>query len=188
MVLTGYEPHAYLTLHTSYQFHTSLLKKNHLTNLSTLPYPITQSWEFSIPIPHWILHFFHIEGGLLITLKIMISAHRENEEQNLFIIEICFIWQSERSLPPCLIETSEIIFGYLWRNDYYRINKNLIVRTPSEGSSHTGSITPVDPETPELHEVQLPLSPIPEILELPGIAEFDCRTEILCQGIEDHNC
>ena len=48
------------------------IKRIILPNLSKLPTPITQSWEFTIPIPHWILHFFHIEGGLLITFKITI--------------------------------------------------------------------------------------------------------------------
>ena len=50
-------------------------KKNHLINLSKLPTPITQTWEFTIPILHWILHLFHIEGGLLITFHITILAH-----------------------------------------------------------------------------------------------------------------
>ena len=63
----------------------------------------------------------------------------------------------------------------------------MIVRTPSEGSSHTGSITPVDPKTPELTEVQLPPSPIPEMTEIPGITEFNHRTKALHQRIEDHN-
>ena len=63
----------------------------------------------------------------------------------------------------------------------------MITCTPSEGSSHEGSLTPVDPETPELHKVQLPPSPIPEIPELPGIAEFNRRTEALRQRVEDHN-
>ena len=123
----------------------------------------------------------------MITFKVTISTHRENEDFNSFIIKVKFRWQSERSLPPRTIEESEIVFGYLWPNLYYEIDENLIVHTPSEGSSHTGSLTPVDPETPELHKVQLPPSPIPEILALPGIAEFDRRTEELHRRIEDHN-
>ena len=105
--------------------------------------------------------------------------HRENKEFNSFIIKGKFRRRSERSIPPCLIEESEIVFGYLWPNLYYKIDENLIVHTPSEGSSHTGSLRLADPETPELHEVQLPPSPIPEILELPGIAKFNRRTEAL---------
>ena len=64
----------------------------------------------------------------------------------------------------------------------------MIVCTPSEGSSNTGSITLVDPKTPELHKVQLPPLPIPEIPEIPGITEFNRRTEALRQRVKDHNC
>ena len=152
-----------------------------------MPYPITQSWVFSIPIPHWILHFFHIKGGLLITFRVTISAHQENEEYNSYILEVSFRRRSERLLPPRTIEESEIVFGYLWPNAYYKIDENLIVRTLSEGSSHTGSLTPVDPETPELQEVQLPPPPILEIPEIPGIAKFNQRTKALLQRIEDRN-
>ena len=63
----------------------------------------------------------------------------------------------------------------------------MIVRTLSEGSCNTGSLTPVDPELPELHKVQLPPLPIPRILELPGIAEFNRRTEALHQRVENFN-
>ena len=63
----------------------------------------------------------------------------------------------------------------------------MIVRTPSEGSTNSGSITPVNPKTPELHEVPLPPIPIPEIPEIPGIAEFNCRTEALRQRVEAFN-
>ena len=157
-----------------YSFHfTLLLKKNHLTNLSILPYPITQTWEFSIPIPHWILHFFHIEGGLLITINVTISAHRETEENNSFILEVTFRQRSERSLPPHTIEELTIVFRYLWPNQYYKIEEDLIICTPSRGSSSTGSTTLVDPLSLELTEVPLPLSPIPEIPNIPGIADFN---------------
>ena len=111
------------------------------------------------------------------------------EENNFFYIEIGFTNRSERLYHPHPFEEAEIVFGYLWPNPYYQIDKNLIVRTPSAETS-TGSNTPVDPETPELqplHEVQLPPSPIPEIPELPCIAEFNRRTEALCQRVEDHN-
>ena len=91
------------------------------------------------------------------------------------------------NLPPHLIEESEIVFGFLWPNQYYQIDEDLIVHTPSEGSTNSGSITPVDPETPELHEVPLPPAPIPEIPEIPGIAEFNRRTEALCQRVEAFN-
>ena len=87
-----------------------------------------------------------------------------------------------------MFEQSEIVLGYLWPNNYYQIDKNLIIHTPSEVSSHTGSLTLVDPETPELTEVQLPSSPIPKIPEISGIAEFNHRTKALGQIVKDHNC
>ena len=142
---------------------TSLHKRNRLTNLSTLPYLITQSWSFTVPIPHWILHFFHIEGGLLITIQLTISANQTEEEFNSFTIGIIFRWRTERSIPPHPIEESRIVFGYLWPNLYYQIKEDLIVCTPSRGSIVTGvttsgTTTPVDPPSPpeELHKVPLP--------------------------------
>ena len=80
-----------------------------------------------------------------------------------------------------------IVFGYLWPNQYYKIEEDLIVCTPSRGSSATGSITPVDPLSPELAEVPLPPSPIPEVPNILGITDFNRRTEIFCQRIEAHN-
>ena len=159
------------TLIWPYQVQTvqTLLRiKNHLTKLSTLPYPITQSWEFTIPIPHWILHFFHIEEGLLITFHITISAHRTAEEFNSFAIGIFFRQRSERSIPPHLMEDSRIVFGYLWPNLYYQIEEDLIVWTPSRGSIVTGvttsgTTTPVDLLSPKYmifeppHQVHIPI-------------------------------
>ena len=100
---------------------TLLQIKNRLTKLSTLPYPITQSWEFTIPIPHWILRFFHIEGGLLIIFQITISTHWEVDKFNSFTIGIIFRQRTERSLPPHPIKEGRIVFGYLWPNPYYQI-------------------------------------------------------------------
>ena len=145
-----------------------------------MPYPITQSWEFTIPIPHWILHFFHIEGGVLITINFTISAHREAEEFNSFILKTIFRWRTEGSLPPHLIEEVRIIFGYLWPNPYYQIEEDLIICTPSRSSIVTGVTTSgmtilVDPLSPpqELHEVPLPPAPLPKLPELPGISNFN---------------
>ena len=133
---------------------------------------------------------FRSERGLLITIRVSISANQQTEENNFFYIEISFRHRSERLFRPHRIKEAEIVFGYLWPNPYYRINENLIIHTLSEESSPSGTIMPVDPEfpeLPELHEVQLPPSPIPEILELPGITEFNRRTEALHQRVEDHN-
>ena len=129
------------TLIWPYQVHWSwhrFTKKNRLTNLSKLPTPITRSWEFTIPIPHWVLHFFHIEEGLLITFHITISAHWTEEEFNSFTVRIFFRWRTERSIPPHLIKESRIVLGYQWPNRYYQIEEDLIVHTPSRGSSVTG--------------------------------------------------
>ena len=86
-----------------------------------------------------------------------------------------------------MIEESTIVFRYLWPNPYYEIEEDLIICTPSTGSSTTGSITLVDPLSPELTEVPLPPSPIPKIPNIPGIADFNRWTKILCQSIEAHN-
>ena len=55
-----------------------------------MPQPITQAWELTIPIPSWVLAFFHIKRGLLITFEITISVHQEMEEDNSFSIKIYF--------------------------------------------------------------------------------------------------
>ena len=178
------------------QFRHRFTKKNHLTNLSKLPMSITRSWEFTIPIPHCILHFFHIEEGLLITFHITILAHWTAEEFNSFAIGIFFRWRSERSLPPHQIKESRIVLGYQWPNLYHQIEEDLIVRTPSRSSSVTGvrtsgTTTLVDPPSEEveeqLHKIPLPPDPLPKIEGLPSVSDINCRTEELQQRIEAHN-
>ena len=83
--------------------------------------PISQTWELTVPIPHWILNFFYIEGGLLITFEVTISAHREAEECNTFSITIIFRWRTEGTLTPHPIENLRIVLGYLWPNPYYQV-------------------------------------------------------------------
>ena len=141
-----------------------------------------------------MLHFFQIKGGLLITFQVTISAYRTVEEFNSFTIGIFFRRRTERSLPPHSIEDSRIVFGYLWPNLYYQIEKDLIVRTQSRGSIVTGvttsgTTTLVDPLSPpeELHKVPLPPAPLPELPELPGISGFNQRVEELRQRVEAHN-
>ena len=172
-------------------------QKNRLTKLFKLPTPITRSWEFTIPIPWWILHFFHLEEGLLIIFHITISAYRSTEDFNSFAIGIFFRRRSERSLPPHQIEESRIVLGYQWPNLYYQIEEDLIVHTPSRSSSVTGvrtsgTTTPVDPSSEEveeeqLHEILLPPDPLPEIEGLPSVSDINHRTEELRQRIEAHN-
>ena len=158
-----------------------------------MPQPITQVWELTIPIPHWILNFFHIKGGLLITFKVTILAHQEAEEHNTFSIEIIFRWRMV-TLFPHPIENSRIIFGYLWPNPYHQIAEEeetactLSRVSPTTEVTASRESTPVNPESPSesLHEVT-ELPPIlPELPELPGSANYNQRVEALQQRIKEH--
>ena len=93
-----------------------------------------------------------------------------------------------------MIKNSRIVFGYLWPNLYYQIEEDLIVCTLSRCSSVTGvtnlgTTTPLDLPSPpqELHEIPLPPPALPKLPALPGIADFNQRTEALCQRIIEHN-
>ena len=115
----------------------------------------------------------------MITFQLTILAHRMVEEFNSFTIGIIFKQRTERSIPPHLIEDSRIVFGYLWPNLYYQIEEDLIVHTPSRGSSVTGvttsgTTTPVDPPSPpeELHKVPLPPDPLPNLKSLTSTEEL----------------
>ena len=168
--------------------------KNRLKNLSKLPQPITQAWQLTIPIPGWILAFFHIKRGLLITLEITISAHWEAEEENSFTIEIFFRRVIEGTLIPQSIEELRIVFGYLWPNPYYQTADKETARAPSRVSLVTGVTMPWDttmepspsPEE-ELQEVPLPPPILPELPELPGIADYNWRVVALWQRVKSHN-
>ena len=131
----------------------------------------------------------------MITFHITISAHRTAEEFNSFAVGIFLRRRSERSLPPHQIKESRIVLGYQWPNLYYQIGEDLIVRTPSRGSSTTGvtasgTTTPVDllsEEEEQLHEIPFPPDPLPEIEGLPSVSDINRRTEELRQQIEAHN-
>ena len=93
-----------------------------------------------------------------------------------------------------MIEESRIVLGYQWPNLYYQIKEDLIVHTPSRGSSVTGvrtsgTTTPVDlpSEEEELHKIPLPPDPLPDIPGLPSISNINRRTAELRQRIEAHN-
>ena len=105
-----------------------------------MPQPITQAWELTIPIPWWILDFYHIKRGLLITLEVEISAHRETEEDNSFSLVIYFRRVIEGTITPQTIESSRIIFGYLWPNPYYQIPETVTARAPSRVSLELGEL------------------------------------------------
>ena len=157
--------------------------KNHLTNLFTQPHPISQTWELTIPIPHWILAFFHIKGGLLITFEVTISAHQTAEEYNAFTVEIIFR-QHQNIIYLHLIENSRIVLWYLWPNPYYQIDEEEILCAPirvslatevTASDSPTEVNTPSPPSTPEhLHKLELPV-PIPtkNLPPLPGIDDYN---------------
>ena len=134
-----------------------------------MPHPISQTWELTIPIPHWILAFFHIEGGLLITFEVTISTHQTLETFNTLALEITFHWHLN-NLFPHPIEELRIVLGYLWPNPYYQVEEEEeIVHTPSRVSLATGVTasesstyvnTPSLPSTPEiLPQSELPVPP-----------------------------
>ena len=108
-----------------------------------MPPHITRTWEVTLPIPHWILQFFHIKGGLIIRIKTSISAHRTEEEFNSFSIEVFF--RKYISIPfPHQIEELRIVFGYLWPNQFYQEDPERADHTPSRVSLVTGVTTSED--------------------------------------------
>ena len=119
------------------------------------------------------------------------------EAFNSFAIGIFFRRQTDVFNPLHQIEESRIVLGYQWPNLYYQIEEDLIVHTPSRGSSVTGvrtsgTTTPVDPPSEEvdeeqLHEIPLPPDPLPGIEGLPPVSDINRRTEELRQRIEAHN-
>ena len=157
-----------------------MLNKKHLKNLSITPQPITQAWELTIPTPWWILHFYHIERGLLITLEVEILAHRETEEDNSFSLIIYFRRVIKGTIIPQTIELLRIIFGYLWPNPYYQIPDTETACAPSRvslelGKLPTGFSSPAPSPPEELQEVPLPSPELPELPGLPGSTEFNQR-------------
>ena len=150
-----------------------------------MPQPITQAWELTIPIPWRILDFYHIERGLLITLKITILAHREEEQDNSFSIEIYFRRIIKGMQIPQTIEDLRIVFGYLWPNPYYQIPETETARAPSrvsleQGELPTGFSSPAPSPSPqeELRVVPPPPPILPEF-DFPGVPEFNQRVRAL---------
>ena len=159
-----------------------------------MPQPITQAWELTIPIPSWVLAFFHIERGLLITFEITISAYWEAEEDNSFSIKIYFRRVIPGTLIPQTIKESRIVFGYLWPNPYYQTPEEQTASTPSRVSLATGVTAsgfslpePSPSPQEELWEVPLPPPTLPELPELPGISDYNHHVEALQQRVIAHN-
>ena len=140
------------------------------------------------------LSFFHIERGLLITLEITISAHREEEQDNSFTIKIYFRRVIKGTLIPQAIEDLRIVFGYLWPNPYYQTQEEVTARAPSRVSLATGVTAsgfslpePSPSPQEELREVPLPPPILPELPELPGISDYNRQVEALQQRVVAHN-
>ena len=159
-----------------------------------MPQPITQAWGLTIPIPWWILDFYHIKRGLLITLEVEISAHREMEEDNSFSLIIYFRRVIKGTIIPQTIESSTIIFGYLWPNPYYQIPETETACTPSRVSLELGelptgfsspALSPSPPE--ELREVPQTPPKLPELPGLPSSTDFNQGVAELRQRIEAQN-
>ena len=162
----GYEPCAHRS-----QSLASL--RNHLTNLSTMPTPITQVWNFSVPIPVWITNFFHIERGLLITFDISISAYRTEKEFNTFTVKISFRRAIEGSLPQNCFTCGPIYTMNLRRSYHLHTEQRFLsYRVTTSGTTMTSPL-------PELHAVPLPPNPLPKLEDFPKITAFKC-----CRSLE----
>ena len=84
-----------------------------------MPHPITRIWNLMFPIPHWILNHLHMEKGLIVRIKVSISAHHTEEVNNIFGLEILFA-QYLHLLFPHHIGESRIVFRDLWPNHFYQ--------------------------------------------------------------------
>ena len=102
------------------------------------------------------------------------------EEENSFTIKIFFRRVIEGTLVPQTIEELRIVFGYLWPNPYYQTPEVETACAPSRVSLATGvtasgfsSPEPSPSPEEELQEVPLPPPILPELPELPGIADYN---------------
>ena len=108
-------------------------------------------------------------------------AHREEEQDNSFSIEIFFQRVIEGTQIPQTIKDLRIIFGYLWPNPYYQTPETQTACAPSRVSLELGELptgfsspAPSSPPTEELQVVPPPPPKLPE-LDLPGGPEFNQR-------------
>ena len=114
--------------------------KNHLTNLSKLPHPITQTWEFWFPIPPLILQVFGLLPGVLLDIEIFICRDQPEREENSVAISI---WLNQVTTltdgeQPHFIESSILNFKFTWPNPHHipheEYQENLRATSVSEGS------------------------------------------------------
>ena len=132
--------------------------KNHLINLSIMSSHTTRTWEVNLPIPHWILLFFLVQVGLLLHIKVSISADGTKEEYNSFSIEV-FFRQHQFVASPREFEGLGIIFGVLWPNTYYLEEENFTLSRVSLATGVTASESSTQfntPSPPSSSEQQVP--------------------------------
>ena len=122
----------------------------------------------------------------MITFEVTISANQETEDHNTFSIKIIFRWRTEGTLVPHSIKNLRIVLGYLWPNPYYQVPETETVHALSRVSLTTGVTalrepTPVDPESPpeSLHEITGLPQILLELLELPGITDYNQQVQAL---------
>ena len=102
-----------------------------------MPPHTTRTWEVTLPLPHWILNFFHVEEGLIIHIEVSIAAHGTEDQLNYFGIEI-FFRRYLATDSPREFEESHLCFGYLWPNPDYLEEGQEPACTPSHISLATG--------------------------------------------------
>ena len=142
---------------------------NHLTNLSTLPPPITRTWEVTFPIPDWLLGFFHMPHGLVITIKVHLSAYKPDKEDNCFYIEFYFT-RCQETDQPHQVEPVILTLVILWPNTLYQEDPNRAACTPScvsiASNDMFGSVEEAEGSTQPVPPEYRTLSPHPPHFQL----------------------
>ena len=109
------------------------LHKNCLPNISTLPPPIMRTWEVTFPIPDWLLGFFHIPHGLVVTIEVHLSTYKSDKKNNSFYIEFYFTRHQETD-QPCWVKLVILTLVISWPNPFYQENPERAAHTPSHTS------------------------------------------------------
>ena len=90
-----------------------------------------RTWETRFPIPDWLLDFFHILCGLIAVIKIYISTHKVNREENVFFFEIAFLRQQD-NIQPHRVEQIIFMVTFLWPNPFYQEDPARAAHAPSQ--------------------------------------------------------